>query len=158
MSKLILNSFHFICLTCTIVISGYCTYKFYLNEDISVVEFDKFNGNDSNIYPTLSLCFYGGGMFDQKWISQNHVTEEIVSTTVPKGKYYEQFLLGKLWVKEFLNISYVNVTPDFKRILRLIRLFSADETGDVNIYKWASGNYFKKGTPCIKVRYDIIVD
>ena len=105
MGKLILNSFHFLCLTCTIGISAYCAYKFYLNEDISVVEFDKFNGNDKNIYPTLSLCFYGGGMFNQKWIAQNHIAEEIVNTTIPKGKYYEQFFLGKLWIKEFLNIS-----------------------------------------------------
>ena len=147
MGKLILNSFHFLCLTCTIGISAYCAYKFYLNEDISVVEFDKFTGNDRNIYPTLSLCFYGGGMFNQKWMVQNHIAEEIVNTTIPKGKYYEQFLLGKLWIKEFLNISYNNVTPDLKRVLRLMRLFSADETGDVNIYQWASGNYFKKETP-----------
>ena len=58
MGKLILNSFHFLCLTCTIAISAYCAYKFYLNEDNSVVEFNKFNGNENNIYPSLSLFYY----------------------------------------------------------------------------------------------------
>ena len=147
MGKLILNSFHFLCLTCTIAISAYCAYKFYLNEDNSVVEFNKFNGNENNIYPSLSLCFYGDGMFNQKWISQNHISEEISNATFSKTKYYEKFLLGEIWIKEFLNITYDNVTPDLKRILRRIKMFSADETGDVNIYKWGGSNNFKKETP-----------
>ena len=147
MAQIILNIFHWICLCCTIGMASYCAYKFYLNEDTSVVEFETFGGVKNNIYPTLSLCFRGNGMFDNKSIWQKHVTDEIKSSIKPTTKYYERFLLGDIWAKEFLNISYNEVTPDFKRILRNIRMFSANESGDVNIYEWLSRNQMTKSTP-----------
>ena len=123
--------------------SVYCAHKFYLNKDSSVVEFHNFNGNENSIYPTLSLCFNGGGMFNQRLISKDHLPVEIKNTSIKKEKYYEQFLLGNLWTKEFLNISYSNVTLDMRRILKNLKIFSADETGDFDIsHYWQGGNHF----------------
>ena len=123
--------------------SVYCAHKFYLNKDSSVVEFHNFNGNEDNIYPTLSLCFNGGGMFNQKLLSKVHLPVEILNTSIKKAKYYEQFLLGNLSTRAYLNISYNNVTPDMTRILENMKLFSADETGDFDIYHyWQGGAHF----------------
>ena len=123
--------------------SVYCAHKFYLNKDSSVVEFHNFNGNEDNIYPTLSLCFNGGGMFNQKLLKKVHLPVEILNTSIKKAKYYEQFLLGNLSTRAYLNISYNNVTPDMTRILENMKLFSADETGDFDIYHyWQGGAHF----------------
>ena len=124
--------------------AAYCGYRFYLNEDNSVVDFKKFNGAEENIYPALSFCFWGDGMFDNKSIWQKYVTEDIKNTIKPSIKYYERFLLGKIWAEEFMNISYNEMTPDFKRILRYINMFSADETGDLIIYQWSKYDTKKK--------------
>ena len=82
-------------------------------------------------------------MFNQRLISKIHLPVEILNTSIKKEKYYEQFLLGNLWTKEFLNISYNNVTLDLRRILKNLKLFSADETGDFDIYRyWKGGANF----------------
>ena len=120
--------------------ASYCAYKFFLNEDNSVIEFESFNGDGKNIYPSVSLCFWGDGMFDNRTIWNEFVTENTTKNIKPTNRYYERFLLGKIWAEEFLNISYNKVTPDFKRILRFVKIYSADETGDVNIYNYLNRN------------------
>ena len=144
MKQVILGIFHLICLLSTIIMASYCAYKFYLNEDNSVIEFESFDGVGKNIYPTISFCFYGDGMFDNKTIWNEFVTENTTKNIKPTNRYYERFLLGEIWAEEFLNISYNKVTPDWKRILRFVKIFSADERGDVNIYNYLSQNLASK--------------
>ena len=106
----------------------YCFYKFLLNEDMSTIEFKMFNGAGNDIYPTLSLCFGGTGIFDTAKIKKRLQRK--------KKPHYREFLLGEKWDEELLNINYEAVTLDARKLIRHISFYSSNATGDVLMYKW----------------------
>ena len=84
-----------------------------LDEDTSTIEFHSFNGKGDNIYPTLSLCFRGKGIFDQALIRRK--TKSQLS--------YSSFLDGQDWDNRLLEIDYDNVSLDARKMVEYIRLY-----------------------------------
>lgn len=95
---------------------AYCLHKFMLDEDTSAIEFHSFNGKDDNIYPTLSLCFRGKGIFDQAKIRQK--TKSQLS--------YSSFLDGQDFDKTLLEIDYDNVSLDARKMVEYISMYSSN--------------------------------
>ena len=101
-----------------------------LNEDSSTIEFQSFDGKDENIYPTLSLCFRGKGIFDKAKIRKQTNYE----------KSYRAFLEGKVWDEKLLEIGYDNVTLDARKMVQYISMSSVASEGKP-IYE-----YIRKGS------------
>ena len=95
---------------------AYCAHKFSLNEDTTTIEFNHFNGVENYIYPTLSVCFTGRGIFD---------VSKIEDETKSDGQY-KKFLNGELWDEKFLNVNYENVSLDAKNMLENLVLQSSN--------------------------------
>ena len=49
--------FHALCFSATVGFTVYCVYQYLLDEDVARIEFEEFNSDINNIYPTISLCF-----------------------------------------------------------------------------------------------------
>ena len=60
------NVFHVFCLCITVGLVGFWTYKFFLNEDRSVIEYNNFDDEAGNPYPLMTLCFRNPFVNDDK--------------------------------------------------------------------------------------------
>ena len=109
---------------------SYCIYKFYLNEDSSIIEFRTFTGEGNHIYPTLTVCFSGYGIFNQERIETN-------------AKKYRRFLRGDLWDEGLQNADYDDVSLKGELIFEHLSLGSFNESGTVDIYSWKRLNLSK---------------
>ena len=92
--------FGFICVTTSMSLCLYWCYKFSLNEDISVVQYKHFYETNDDVFPTMSLCL------------ANPFLEKRLSKYGTNITSYVDFLRGKLFAKEMLNIDYIHVTID----------------------------------------------
>ena len=54
--EILQNVFHALCVVATISLQINCIYRYSLNEDISVVEYQTFHNRKESIYPSISLC------------------------------------------------------------------------------------------------------
>ena len=105
---------------------SYCIYKFFLNEDSSIIEFNTFTGDGNHIYPTLTVCFSGDGIFNQERIKKKTGT----------SRKYGRFLRGDLWKKKLLDADYDDVSLKGELIFEHLQLGSFNESGTVKIYSW----------------------
>lgn len=124
--KYFIFSFHVLCVLATIVMIAYGVYKFWLNEDTTVIVFNRFNGNGIDIYPTLSFCFKGKGVFD---------TERIKNETKSETDY-RKFLDGKVWDNKLLVLDYDNVSCNAEKMLDYLYIKSSNGSSLVKIYEW----------------------
>ena len=49
--------FHALCGFATVGFTVYCVFQYLLDEDVARINFEEFNSEPDNIYPTISLCF-----------------------------------------------------------------------------------------------------
>ena len=58
MNRTILQiTFHAVCVLATIGLAIKCLFDYFRNENVSVVEYHKFQQNSFSGYPSFSLCF-----------------------------------------------------------------------------------------------------
>ena len=55
--KMFAYIFHVFCLFITVGLVGFWSYKFYLNEDLSIIEYKEFDDEAGDPYPLMTLCF-----------------------------------------------------------------------------------------------------
>ena len=108
---------------------AYCVNKFMLDEDTSTVKFYSFDGKGTNIYPTLSLCFRGSGIFDNFKIREQTLSKV----------GYASYLDGKEWDSKLVNVNYDNVSLDARKIVESVTV-SSRNFDDKPIFK-----YIRKG-------------
>ena len=116
-----------------------------LNEDSSIIEFRTFNGIGTDVYPTLSLCFGGNGIFDnldvRKQIRKIRGKKKGDVWKYGEEKvHYQDFLLGKDWDSRLLGIDYENVTLNARKLILGIFLYASNEDFDLGveeIYHWS---------------------
>ena len=123
------NSFHLLCILGASAMVGYCIYKFMLNEDMSTTEFNIFSGSDDNIYPTLSLCFSGKGIFDMGTIKNE-------AKNIKRQLLDKNYGINTHWEDVLSKLNYKNLSLDPRRMLYHVSLSSINETGKVPIYNW----------------------
>ena len=133
--SIIIGVFRFLCVLCTVLMVCYSVFKFSLNEDMSTIEFDRFNGVGDHIYPTLSLCFNGHGIYNHKKIKKQ-------IKNYKNSEDYRKFLQGKYWNEEYLQIDAGNITVDAEKLIKDIHLYSSTEQGSLIIYKWEEDDIF----------------
>ena len=54
--KIFVFTFGALCTFGAICLSSYWIYKYWLDEEVSVVHYTKFHESSDNVFPTLSLC------------------------------------------------------------------------------------------------------
>ena len=129
MGKLNVNDcekfFHVVCICATMAMTCWCFIKYWQDEDVSLVGFVNFNGNEDNIYPALSICFFNP-FFNEKLEDYGPG----INTTT-----YSRFLQGKYWDKRMLDIEYDNVTVSLDEYLTEIGL----QFANFSTKQWHSG-------------------
>ena len=55
--------FRLLCMFATVALTGWCLYKYTLDEDVSLVAFVKFNDDEQKLYPALTICFWNPFMY-----------------------------------------------------------------------------------------------
>ena len=93
----------------TIVLISYNIYDYGKNEDTSVISFQRYNGNENNIYPAIHLCF------------TDYLKPELFQNTSHE-KEYIKFLSGKRWNDDMNLINYKSVVKDIDDYLLQISL------------------------------------
>ena len=97
-----------------------------LNEDSSIIEFNTFNGVGNDIYPTLTICFSGRGIFRHKYLKEKFGT----------GTNYEHFLKGKVWDDKLIQVEYEEVSLRAELIFASLYLMAFNETGKVKLFSY----------------------
>ena len=87
-----------LCLCATIALCTYWCYKFGLDEDISVVHYDKFYQTSDDVHPTISLCL------------KNPFLKHRLHEYGTNETSYISFLRGEIFSKELMRINYSYVT------------------------------------------------
>ena len=104
----------------------YCIYKFWLNEDTTTIVFNRFNGTGMDIYPTISICFKGKGIFD---------TEKIKNETNSEVEF-KKFLEGKIWDDKLVSLDYDNVSLKAEEMIQQFHIKSSNGSNLVKIFEW----------------------
>ena len=134
MTSIMTKPFHFLCIISAISAITYCLYRFMLNEDMTSIEFRRFDGIGNNIYPVISLCFSEPGIFN---ILELNRLVGYKSSERKNAKRYLDFLEGKIWSKKYLNVSYESVSVDIGQIIDNVKVHSSDtEKGNPLLYEW----------------------
>ena len=92
--------FRLVCMFFTIALTGWCLYKYILDEDVSLVAFAKFNDDKQSLYPALTMCFWNP--FYNKKLKE--FGSGINTST------YSNFIQGNYWDNRMLSIDYDDVT------------------------------------------------
>ena len=81
--------FQFLCFIATVSMTCYCLGKYLRNEDMASISYHKFDGGGQElerIYPTITMCIYGQGIFK---------ATKLKKKGVGSVKRYSDFLRGK---------------------------------------------------------------
>ena len=103
-----------------------------LNEDSSIIEFNTFNGVGNDIYPTLTICFSGRGIFRLKHIKEKYGTKT----------HYEHFLRGEVWDDKLNKVEYEEVSLRAELIFEHLYLMAFNESGKVKLFTYKRPKMF----------------
>ena len=105
-SKYIAAPFYIVCILSTASLLAYCTWKYLKDESNSLTDFQVFHATEKDIYPTMSLCFQGKGIYDRKKLKQIYKSRNVTR--------YVSFLKGRHWDERLLGVDYDDVTINLK--------------------------------------------
>ena len=94
------RAFHAICILGTIALIIWCIYMYVLDEDMTVIHFEKFHSKPEYIYPSISLC--GSDIFYDSTLKELGASQA----------KYESFLKGEYFDKDIANITYHDVVSN----------------------------------------------
>ena len=123
-ARVIIRTFHLVCIT-TVLVLAYYQFQVYMeNKDQSAVGYKKFNDEEPDLYPAISVCMHSlhGAIFRDK----DPFVEKLGG-----AKAYREILVGHQNITEdFENVDYSEVTKnlfdDFVEIF-----FTMTKQGDV---------------------------
>ena len=98
------KTFLTICVISTLLLISYCVYQYALNEDTSVIAFQRYNANEDNIYPAVTLCF--GDYFKPNMFENSSDEDD-----------YKDFLSGNIWNDKMDRIRYDDTVKDIEDYL-----------------------------------------
>ena len=108
--------FSSLCTFTTIGMVSYWGYKFCLNEDSSVVTFREFYEMEEDIHPTISMC-----------LKNPFLKEHLIEYGVNEASYLD-FLKGKNFSKEMLDVDFNNVSIDISDYIKDYRIYLKNST------------------------------
>ena len=101
------TNFHCLCIVTTIALTGWCLYKYTLDEDVSVVVFAKFNDDNQRLYPALTMCFWNP-FYNEKL--------KMFGTGINTSTY-SKFIQGNHWDNRMTSIDYDEVTVSLENYM-----------------------------------------
>ena len=110
--------FQIFCNLTALGLTGWCFYKFMKDDDVSLVNYQRYHADIDSIYPSCTLCFNNPFLEDKL----RGVGVGINTTT------YVKFLEGQYWDDRLVNIDYDNVTIDLKDYLDMAQITLANGT------------------------------
>ena len=99
-------AFHFMCIVSTAGLLFYCSYKYIQNESTSLVDYRVYHQSEKDIYPSLSLCFQGMGIYDAHKLNKIYGIKE--------SREYIKYMQGRVWKEDLLDVTYDDVTINLK--------------------------------------------
>ena len=100
-SKAFKYMYFMICLFATIGLSIYSSYRFFINEDTTLVKVTNFLSSKEAVHPSISFCIL------PPFLERNF---DIYNDEKLNLASYKNFLEGKFWDDQMLRIDYDNVT------------------------------------------------
>ena len=92
--------FRLLCMFSAIALTGWCLYKYTLDEDVSLVGYANFNDGKERLYPALTMCFWNP--FYNEKLKQFGAG---INTST-----YSNFIQGNYWDSRMSSIDYDEVT------------------------------------------------
>ena len=124
-------AFHLMCIFSTAGLLFYCSYKYIQNKSTSLVDYRVYHQSEKDIYPSLSLCFQGMEIYDAHKLNEIYGIKEI--------KEYVEFLQGRVWKEDLLDVTYDDVTINLKDYVENISLTVNSYFTDP-VYTWENDN------------------
>ena len=100
--KIYSSSFRMICWLATVLLIFYWIYLYSLDNDICIVDFKKYYDTPDHTFPKLSMCLKNPFLYSRLHIENSTVTPQL----------YSEFLAGKKYSTNLMNINYSAVTLD----------------------------------------------
>ena len=91
-----------ICRLATVLLIFYWIYLYSLDNDICIVDFKKYYDTPDHTFPKLSICLKNPFLYSRLHIENSTVTPQL----------YSEFLAGKKYSTDLMNINYSAVTLD----------------------------------------------
>ena len=110
------TSYQNLSFTATLTTVSWCVYNFLLNEDVSLVGFQKFQAHHENLYPMLTICIINPIL--------NKKLKEYKANLNTSS--YQSFLKGDIWDPALNDIDYNNVTIDLVDYFLYLRRILCD--------------------------------
>ena len=117
--------FHLSCIVITIVLTGWCVYKYTLDEDVSLVTFVKFNDDKQKVYPAFTFCFWNP--FHNEKLKTYGIG---INTST-----YSAYLQGKHWDDRMVSIDYDDVTVSLEDYMTEMGV----QYGNFSVRIWRDG-------------------
>ena len=112
--KLFKYMFHGLCGFATLCFTLFCVHQYALDEDVARIEFQEFNSDENQIYPSVTICFPNPLLEDK--LAQ--YGKGINAST------YTSFVVGELWDERMAMIDYDDVSIDIENYLLGISMAS----------------------------------
>lgn len=95
---------YILCISAALCLSIWCIYNYSLDEDLTRIDFKRFNEQKDDIYPSISVC-----------LCNPYISKKLkkYGNDITPSKYIK-FLQGDMWQQEMLDIDYEDVTIDIK--------------------------------------------
>jgi hypothetical protein len=149
--KVFSYAFNFLCISLTFGLIVFWIYKFTLNEDLSIVEYQEYQKNVNDDFPLLSLCFRNP-FVDDKGARMNETTR----------RHLEKYLLGTVESTEITHGEYSKMTfelKDFVKRYYILWRTGSSESFLPSDYQWKnvsksfSGFWMGKFFKCFSLEY-----
>ena len=126
--------FRVLCLVATIGFISFWCYEFYLDEDLTVVEYKRFDNSKSTMLPTASVCF------------DNPIVDKKLKQIHPdlNSSIYLKFLRGLVYSESLRNIDYENVTLQWSDYLDTNSMVLTWKNGSWIYYNTTFSTFLKK--------------
>ena len=121
--------FRWLCILITIILTGWCLYKYILDEDVSLVAFVKFNDDNQKVYPAITFCF---------WNPFHNEKLKKYGTGINTSTY-SSYLQGNHWDDRLLAIDYDDVTVSLEDYMTEMGV----QYGNFSVRIWRDG--FRQG-------------
>ena len=121
--------FRFLCLILTLLLLSYCTWRYIQDGSTSLIDVRTYHTTKKDIYPSLSLCFYGNEIYDRNKLNQTY--------GIKTPKDYMAFLEGQTWEDKMTKIEYDDVTMDLSNYVQSIDI-AVNDLYSNPVYNWHS--------------------
>ena len=129
--------FRIMLLLATVGLLVNCAIRFIQNHSTASFDYKTYHKTTKDVYPSLSLCFTGMGIYDADKLKQIYGIDNVYE--------YQMYLRGEMWNETMVNVDYDHVTDHLKDSFNEIDV-AFDLSGNMPAYKWVNQDETSNGT------------